>query len=513
MSAVSHPHTAGMLRAQRHYPAVPADTAGFEPDAWHAEVIASMREVVQLFAAAEDCPAAPSGRSTQGLLMARAENELHVLIADIESDIPSQRARGAWNDRLQAVWSMVAGAEKLTTTTRYRKLLKTLMAKLGSVETLLNAAALPLEDFDTYWDRQFSRGAQLLEATARDLVKTEESSYPEADDRQPGEEQNRAPVEKMLSLAAHNPDLAHGFVTALTALLGSQEGPSAPFTMAYLGSLQRGKCGVGTGKNTDVAVDQAKRPALARDLRTSDKTGEAPVFAKGFDPAASELLNALEMYDEAIRVLGTGSAFAPQLLELSTKHLEGARQLSDQNASPERIIAEVCALRDGFEVLVPVMDPSPCLPLVRECIGLINAFLDDGEGFEREDGDLASTPLVGTTDGNLSSPERLAVAHRTATFIDRLVEHFQKPGRVGTMGDLAAIRMGASVIISALTDPVEDEESLDNRLEAALESTSVILYAQPPKYWREPGILRAKDVGKQFVPSDSACWSAQGAEA
>jgi hypothetical protein len=120
-------------------------------------------------------------------------------------------------------------------------------------------------------------------------------------------------------------------------------------------------------------------------------------------------------------------------------------------------------------------------PAVHQSILLIDKVLDD------------------QPEPDLPSSERLSIAQSATTFIARLVSYFQAATHPGTMGDLDALGQSASVILSALTDPVEDAHSLRERLERALESASVILQDQPPAYWKTPGILRERDVGKRLA--------------
>lgn len=242
------------------------------------------------------------------------------------------------------------------------------------------------------------------------------------------------------------------------------------------------------------------------DPRAPEGPTVAPVFSDPTEQRLDALLKQLDAYLEGLEHVGIGDAY-DKLHSMATCHFWDARNgLDEHNVAVA--LAALPLLRDGLMAIEWLMgEGNPGWPLVRECVTLINQFLgDDGGGGDNggdNDGPHPSRDDGGTpsVDGGRDFPDddRVEVAHQGVTFIDRLVSHFQKPGRQGTMGDLAAIRKSASVIMSALTDPVEEVESLRARLEDALESASVILQEQPPAYWKSPGILRQRDVGKRVV--------------
>lgn len=103
--------------------------------------------------------------------------------------------------------------------------------------------------------------------------------------------------------------------------------------------------------------------------------------------------------------------------------------------------------------------------------------------------------IAASDSSDFPCPDRIEVARRAATFAAKLVDHFQVSTEPGTPGDLAALAGAASVIISALTDPVEPVDSIQVRLQAARELASVIQVAQPQATW----VVQPEHVGKRLI--------------
>lgn len=226
---------------------------------------------------------------------------------------------------------------------------------------------------------------------------------------------------------------------------------------------------------------------------------EAASTTDSFEQRASALMEHVGIYLEALEHVGIGEPAYSTLHKQVLGLYHEARELVGAHAPANEIVAAIYLLHDRLFVFEPIMgEHNPGLPQVRACVALIGAFLEGDAPNDASGGGQPPTDADGESE-QAPEPDRVEVARRAACFIDRLVAHFQQPGRQGTIGDLGAIRQSASVIISALSDPVEDSSSLAQRLERALEESSVVLDAQPPAYWKSPARVRPQDVGKTLV--------------
>lgn len=353
---------------------------------------------------------------------------------------------------------------------------------LESVKAILRGLLTELEHShfpagENYERTMFLRGkamlADMLEALADDQIGSElEAGYRGRD-----VDQNTSAVSACIDKLRNDCGgaLEAGFIAALTGCL----------SMGFTGSLADSDYfrdltyeDVKGGPDTQYEDDEVDPDGAAAEVSNESK----PVFTSPSEIILDESLQQIDLYLEGLEHVDIGEPAHTLLHAQAIGHYYAARELLDKHATLGQILFELTALRAGLKSVAAVIDKfNTGWPLVQWSITVLE---------ER---------ILEPVDEDLHSPERTDVARQAATFIDRLVAYFQTATHPGTMGDLDAIGQAASVILSALDDPVEDADSIRERLERALESTSVILRDQPPAYWNEPGILRERDVGKRFV--------------
>lgn len=251
--------------------------------------------------------------------------------------------------------------------------------------------------------------------------------------------------------------------------------------------------------------------AWAATLEPGEASQAEPVFTDPTEQRLDELLTRLDACLEGLEQVGLDDHY-DQFHEIVSPHFWEARERLNEHKPVDEVVSKLLLMHAALLILEPQLNGySSAVPLVQACSALIRAFLDEDGG--KGGGDAVDPPLgsggndrpsSGDQGEGFPSQDRIHVAVSSAAFISRLVDHFQRATYPGTMGDLVAIHEAASVIMSALDDVVEREESLRDRLEGALESASVILKDQPPAYWKNPGILRERDVGKRVVESSDA---------
>jgi hypothetical protein len=226
-----------------------------------------------------------------------------------------------------------------------------------------------------------------------------------------------------------------------------------------------------------------------------DSDSPEPVFTDPFEQRTDDLLENIEMYMEGLEHIGVGEKAYSDLNKLASPHYWEARNLLNNHSTADRIVAEILALRDGLELLAAWMAPDPGVPLVRECVTLINTYL----GHSGDDSSGGSGASVGPEGDPRPTTDRLETVRQAGAFISRVVDKFRDGEHQPAPQDWAALHEAASVVMSGASDEVETGDSLTQRLDDAIDSASLLLQDQLPRHFLEGGALRAKDAGKLIV--------------
>jgi hypothetical protein len=217
----------------------------------------------------------------------------------------------------------------------------------------------------------------------------------------------------------------------------------------------------------------------------------APAFVDPIEANTDTILQRLDTYLEGLEHVGLSSPEYKCLHSEANPHFWAAREALDQHMPMSTVIHRLRQLREGLVKVAEVMgEGSVGYPLIEACLKPLNTL------FRPSVDDVEFTPA------------RLETLSHAGSFISRMAAYFRTGVVNPRQVDWNAIHEGASVVMS-FQDPMEDDASLEQRLNIAVGSASVIFEEQPPAHLREDGIVRQEDVGKRLVSSDS--WELVGA--
>jgi hypothetical protein len=340
------------------------------------------------------------------------------------------------------------------------------------------------------------RGKALFCDMAEALTTTRGACYFEHETRAAGKSMNTAAVRAALLMAQADDDLLEGYCFAVAGFVANALDPWVDaYTAEEIRDLPATCFDAGTFR-TDAPAERVS--ASGSSAAPAEGTPQPdPVFTAPFERRTDALLEDLDMYLEGLERIGLGEKAHTDLHKIAAPHFWNARSYLNAHDTPDRIVAEIYSLRDGLELLAAWIAPSPGIPLVRECIALIDAYLQAEDSGAQpaiaEDMGIAAVQATGVTQ------ERLDIICRAGCYIEKLLLQFRNGQHAMKPQDWSALLEAASVVMSGASDELESDTSLADRLDLAMDSSSLLLQAQLPRHFVEGGALRAKDAGKVIV--------------
>lgn len=104
----------------------------------------------------------------------------------------------------------------------------------------------------------------------------------------------------------------------------------------------------------------------------------ALVNTDAFEARANALLDSLDMYLAGLENVGLGEKAYDEYMAIDAPHhYWETREALEKHDSKNRIVAELCAMREGMERTAASIAPNPGVPLMQECASLITKFLSE----------------------------------------------------------------------------------------------------------------------------------------
>lgn len=482
--------------------------------AWKAQLLKAADELLEMCVDAEGLASdLPHKRAITGAV-AEPQSILLAWQEIVQDQEPTIEAAKAWINRFSDVEDQLLYAAALVQRPGPRAVIQAAQDECGRILVALREAvetqALPSIGVDAFEWHQQHRGMCILADLIEVIYSLGDEYWLDAASRGRGVTQDRSAVENCLAQLQYDHGAQAGFAAGLTTLIAVGAHSSWTGVIEDLRIMTREEyCGGPDTKYIGEESEEVGTSAGPANAAADEGKNQEPVYTDPLELCANSLLDKLLMYlMESLEIVSTPDGAHAALHEHVWESYGLARKALEQHASADQIVSAICMLRDGFEVFLPLVEGSAALPIVRECIALIERFLDAGNdggdgGAQPEPpgGGSKPSPAPAPAEAGFPGADRIELARQGATYICRIVGHFQAATRQGTMGDLDAIGKAASMILSAVDDPVVDVESLEDRLDDALTSASVVFAEQPPRYWKAPSGAKKRAVVQEVVPA------------